>query len=89
MPTAAVRRPAAVRIEASICTVVVLPLVPVTASQGAGSPVAASGRRRCQASSTSPQTGTPAASAAAKSGLLGGQPGEVTTSRVPSGRPSR
>ena len=37
LPTAAVRRPAAFRIEASIWTVVVLPLVPVTASQGAAS----------------------------------------------------
>ena len=40
---------------ASICTVVVLPLVPVTASQGAG----CSGSRSRHASSTSPQTGTP------------------------------
>lgn len=55
LPTAAVRRPAAARMEASIWTVVVLPLVPVTASQGA-----ASGPRSRQASSTSPQTGTPA-----------------------------
>ena len=50
LPTAAVRRPAAFRIDASIWTVVVLPLVPVTASQGA-----ASGPRSRQASSTSPQ----------------------------------
>ena len=41
LPTAAVRSPAASRIEASIRTVVVLPLVPVTASQGAGSAVVA------------------------------------------------
>lgn len=39
-----------------------------------------------QASSTSPQTGTPAASAAANSGLPGCQPGAVTTRSVPSGR---
>ena len=50
-------------------TVVVLPFVPVTVSHGAA-PV--SGRIR-QASSTSPQTGMPAASAATRSGL-GGPP---------------
>ncbi len=83
LPTAAVRRPAAFRIEASIWTVVVLPLVPVTASQGA-----ASGPRRRQASSTSPQTGTPACPAAANSGLSGFQPGAVTISSEPSGRVS-
>lgn len=74
------------RIEASIRTVVVLPLVPVTASQGAGS------RPSCplsrQASSTSPQTGTPASAAAVKSGLPGFQPGAVTTSSVDPGRVS-
>ena len=52
LPTAAVRRPAAARIAASIRVVVVLPLVPVTASQGAG----VRGPRSRQASSTSPQT---------------------------------
>lgn len=80
LPTAAVRRPAARRIEASIWVVVVLPLVPVIASQGA-----ASGPRSRQAISTSPTTSTPADAAAAKSGELGFQPGEVTTSSVPSG----
>jgi hypothetical protein len=48
LPSAAVRRPAAVRIAASMVTVVVLPLVPVTASQG-GAP----GPRSRQASSGS------------------------------------
>ena len=52
------------RIEASIWVVVVLPLVPVIASQGA-----ASGPRSRQAISTSPTTSTPASAAAAKSGL--------------------
>ena len=45
---------------------VVLPLVPVTASQGGGG---RRGPRSRQASSTSPMTSTPAAAAAAKSGL--------------------
>lgn len=83
LPTAAVRRPAAFRIDASIWTVVVLPLVPVTASQGAGfRPFRPRSR---QASSTSPQTGTPACPAAVNSGLVGFQPGAVTISSVPSG----
>ena len=56
----------------SICTVVVLPLVPVTASQGA----ACSGSRSRQASSTSPQTGMPRAR-----GL-----GEQRRGRRPAGR---
>ena len=34
LPTAAVRKPAASNIDSSICVVVVLPLVPVTPSQG-------------------------------------------------------
>jgi hypothetical protein len=63
--------------------VVVLPLVPVTASQGA-----APGPRSRQAISTSPTTSIPAAAAAANSGEEGFQPGEVTTSPVPSGRVS-
>ncbi|CAM5528815.1 hypothetical protein SALBM311S_02256 [Streptomyces alboniger] len=84
LPTAAVRRPAALRIEASIWTVLVLPLVPVTASQGAASRPPRPRSR--QASSTSPQTGTPACTAAANSGLSGFQPGVVTMSSVPCGR---
>ena len=58
----------------SMCTVVVLPFVPVTASQSA-----ASGRRSRQASSTSPHTGTPRTDAVTSSGCVGRSPGEVTT----------
>ncbi len=75
LPTAALRRPAAVSIAASMVTVVVLPLVPVTVSHGAA-PVA--GRIR-QASSTSLHTGTPAPAAPASTGWSGRQPGDVTT----------
>ena len=71
MPTATLRSPAARRIESSICTVVVLPLVPVTHSHGA----ACSGSRSRQASSTSPQTGMPRSRACASSGAVGFQPG--------------
>src|SRR5690606_17667188 len=72
LPTAAVRRPAAVRMDASIRTVVVLPLVPVTASHGAPA-------RSRHASSTSLHTGTPAVRAAVSSAADGGQPGDATT----------
>ena len=80
--------------------VVVLPLVPVTASHGRRAGRASAGprrgpqvhrqrrRRRCsahQASSTSPITGIPACSAAVNSGVSGRQPGEVTTRSVPGG----
>ena len=75
LPALQARSPAARRIDASICTVVVLPLVPVTVSQGA----APSRGRSRQASSTSPHTGMPVAAAAASSGWSGRQPGEVTT----------
>ncbi len=75
LPALQARSPAARRIDASICTVVVLPLVPVTVSHGA----APSRGRSRQASSTSPQTGMPAAAAAASSGWSGRHPGEVTT----------
>ena len=54
-PTAAVRSPAADKIDASIWVVVVLPLVPVIPSQG----TAFVGRLSRQASSTSLQIGTP------------------------------
>ena len=64
---------------ASIRTVVVLPLVPVTASH------CCPAGRSCQASSTSPVTGMPAAAAAASSGVPGRQPGVVITSSVPAG----
>ena len=55
LPALVARRPAARSMAASIWTVVVLPLVPVTTSQGAAP---CWGRIR-QASSTSPQTGMP------------------------------
>ena len=55
LPALVARRPAARRIEASMLTVVVLPLVPVTVIHGAAP---TRGRIR-QASSTSPQTGMP------------------------------
>src|SRR3954451_8118442 len=76
------RRPAARRMESSICTVVVLPLVPVTQSHG----VSWSGSRSRHASSTSPQTGIPRAVAWASSGAVGFQPGEVTSTSTSSGR---
>ena len=78
------RWPAAASMAASIFTVVVLPLVPVTASQSCRDPPGSTGRSR-QASSTSPMTGTPAAAAAASSGASGRHPGEVTTRSVPPG----
>ena len=55
LPTAAVRSPAAARIDSSIWVVVVLPLVPVMPSQG----MILFGRLSRQASSTSLQIGTP------------------------------
>src|SRR5215207_4229264 len=55
LPTAAVRRPAAVKIDSSICVVVVLPLVPVMPSHG----TTLCGRLSRQASSTSLQIGRP------------------------------
>src|SRR5579864_6135343 len=69
---------------ASIRTVVVLPFVPVTASQSCRAPPGSTGRSR-QASSTSPITGMPAAAAAASIGVPGRHPGVVTTRSVPSG----
>src|SRR2546423_933756 len=75
LPRAAVRSPAAVRIAASIVVVVVLPLVPVTASQAG-----ASGVRSRQASSGSLYTGSPAACAATTSARVRANPGETTTS---------
>src|SRR5699024_138659 len=81
LPTAATRSPAAPSMLATMRTTVVLPLVPVTASQGAGF---STGLSR-QASSTSPHTGTPPRAAATKNGWPGRTPGEGTTSVVPSG----
>src|ERR1700751_4959934 len=81
LPTAAVRRPAPRRIAGRICTVGVWPLVPVTASQGA-----ASGPLSRQASSTSPQTGTSAAAAAANSGFFRFPTGAGARRPAPPGR---
>ena len=80
LPVATARPPAARSIDSSIRTVVVLPLVPVSASQGGGF-----GPRSRQASSTSPITSTPAAAAAVSSGASGRQPGETTSRSVPAG----
>src|SRR6187200_1506137 len=82
LPQATELSPAVRRIVSSICTVVVLPLVPVTQSQVPG----CSGSRSRQASSTSPHTGTARAVAATISGAVGGTPGEVTTTSTSSGR---
>ena len=84
LPAAAALSPAARRIDSSIWTVVVLPLVPVTASHGAAPRPA----RSRQASSTSPHTGMPAAPRRRAAGSCGASPGEVTTSSVPAGRPA-
>ncbi len=70
--------------ESSIFTVVVLPLVPVTTSQGADRPSGPASRSR-QASSTSPHTGTPRAAACVSSGASGRKPGEVTSRSTSSG----
>ena len=67
LPALVARSPAARRIEVSICTVVVLPLVPVTVSQGA----APSCARSRQASSTSPHTGMPARGRRGEQRLVG------------------
>src|SRR5690606_10451645 len=80
LPTACARSPAARRMDSSICTVVVLPFVPVTASHGA-----ASRPRSRHASSTSPHSGRPRSRAAVSSGAVGRQPGEVTTRSTSSG----
>src|SRR3954465_14132769 len=75
-PQATAWAPAALRIDSSIPTVVVLPLVPVTTSQDGGGPRTRPPR---QASSTPPITSTPASAAATSSGDVGRQPGLVTT----------
>ena len=78
LPHSRARRPAATNIACSIDVVVVLPLVPVTTSQRRGGPYRPE-LSSCQANSTSPQIGTPAAAAAASTGAVGGKPGLVTT----------
>ena len=75
LPAATVRRPAARSIASSMSVVVVFPLVPVITSQGA----APDGRRSRQASSSSPQTGTPADWAATMMGDRGLSPGDTTS----------
>src|SRR5437588_4378575 len=82
LPQATASSPALRRMDSSMLTVVVLPLVPVTASQVGG---CSHSRLIRQASSTSLITSIPAATAAASSGLSARQPGLVTTRSVPSG----
>src|SRR5690606_21552718 len=82
LPQATASSSAACKMASSIPTVVVLPLVPVTAIQSAG--VSCSWFSR-QASSTSPTTSRPASVAAASSGASGFHPGLVTTRSVPAG----
>ena len=79
LPTATAFSPAARRIDSSMPTVVVFPLVPVTASHGAGPPPPARSTRTCHASSTSLHTGTSCSRAATRSGWCGGSPGDATT----------
>ncbi len=76
LPTAAVRNPAAARIDSSICVVVVLPFVPVIPSHG----TILSGRLSRHASSTSLQIGTPRSAAWRSSGCVAGQPVVITRS---------
>ncbi len=83
LPQAVTVRPAARRIDSSIPVVVVLPLVPVTTSHRRG---AGSARSIRQASSTSPITSMPAATAEAGNRPVGRTPGEVTTRSTPAGR---
>ena len=83
LPQAVTVSPAARRIDSSIPVVVVLPLVPVTTSHRRG---AGSARSIRQASSVSPITSTPAATAEAGNRPVGRTPGEVTTRPTPAGR---
>ena len=79
LPHSCADSPAAVSMACTIEVVVVLPLVPVTASQRRGGPYRPDWSSR-QANSTSPQIGTPAVAAAASAGAVGRKPGLVTTS---------
>ena len=72
LPATSTGRSAARQIAPSSSVVVVLPLVPVTATKGLGS--------RRQASSSSPSTGSPRSRAAAIAGASAGTPGLLTTS---------
>ena len=68
--------PSARSIASSICTVVVLPLVPVTHSHGAASP----GRAAARPARPRPRPGAPALRACGEAAARdGGSPGEVTT----------
>ena len=78
LPHNSARRPAAISIACSIDVVVVLPLVPVTTSHCRGAPKRPELSSR-QANSTSPQIGTLAPAAAANTGVVGENPGLVTT----------
>ena len=87
LPQATVSSPAARRIASSIVVVVVLPLVPVTASQRGGpSGQIAGSSPSHQASSGSPTIGTDAARAASASGESVRKPGLVTTRSAPVGQ---
>ena len=77
-PQARAAMPASRQIASSIAVVVVLPLVPVTASHVRRGPNSSASSAR-HASSTSPQTGIPAPAAASSNGESGRQPGLVTT----------
>ena len=78
LPATATAIPASRQIAPSSSTVVVLPLVPVTATKRLG--------RSRQASSSSPITGTPRSRAAATTGACEGTPGLFTTSAARSSR---
>ena len=85
LPAAALARPSARKIASSINVVVVLPLVPVTHSQGAGD----SARRMRQATSSSPHTGIDRSSALTMTGSRGLIPGETTSTSASSAAESR
>ena len=80
LPTAGALRPAAPSMAESIPTVVVLPSVPVTVSQGTSGRVA---RWRRQASSISLQVSRPARSARRSTGPVAGTPGETMSRSRP------
>jgi hypothetical protein len=86
-PQATASSPAASRIASSIPVVVVLPLVPVTASQRGGPAGHTAGSWPSRhASSGSPIISTSAARAACARGESGRKPGLVTTRSHPAGR---
>ena len=76
LPPASARRPPATASSATSVVTVLLPLVPVTATTGAGASRANS--------SMSPTTGRPRSSASRTSGSCSDSPGEITTCATPS-----